>query len=668
MLTLPEKIIFAVLFLASLASGISAVLRLTRIIGSGRGRPTWRLSWKQLVNIVTRIFTFQTVFRSCFWTSLFHALVGWGFGYYIFVNLIDVIRAYNSNLIIPGTAGGISRLLTDLLSMAVLVGMLFLIGRRFLFKPLTQPTRELMSLYPKEYKKIQRDSAIVAGFIFLHVGARSLGESFAVAMQRHGDKWQPFVSMVAHLWSTWSPRALIIGQHISFWLALGVIVFFSPYISYSKHIHIFFAPINLFFKSIQRSMWGMTYVDMDDHSIDPVGAARLADLGWKQLIDSFACTMCFRCQDACPAYKTGKSLSPAIIEINKRYQMNTIGIKGQPLSETPLLEFALSRDAVWACTFCGACMDVCPVGNEPMRDILEIRRELVLMKADFPDQLKKVFYKMAWPGGNPWGIDQSNRMNWANNIIVPTIAQNQQPDILWWVGCAPASNDRAQKIAQAFAKILNMSEVNYAVLGEYENCTGDIARRAGNEEVFFRLAQANVKILNKLNPERIVTTCPHCLHTLKNEYPAFGGHYEVIHYTELLEELIRDGKLQFLQSSSSKSEKTTYHDPCYLGRQGGVVKAPRNVLRHAGVELVEMLHHGADSFCCGAGGAQIWKGEELGRERVSAARLAEAKAIGATTLVVSCPFCMAMLNDAASVDERNIRVQDVAEIIASRMQ
>jgi Fe-S oxidoreductase len=399
-------------------------------------------------------------------------------------------------------------------------------------------------------------------------------------------------------------------------------------------------------------------------------------------MDSYACIMCFRCQQVCPAYQTGKVLSPAALEINKRYLLNTVGARNDvPLPDTPLTEFAIPEEAVWACTSCGACVDICPVGNEPMRDILEIRRSLVLMENAFPKQWETAFRGME-RSANPWGVPPTERMKWAEGLDVPTIEQNPEPDILWWVGCAPATDARAQKTTQAFAKILKAGGVNFAVLGQNEQCTGDSARRAGNEFLFNELATANVEILNSVGAGlvpartlRIVTTCPHCLHTLKNEYPAFGGNYEVIHHTQLINELVGAGKVQL--SVGSEQLSVTFHDPCYLGRHNQIFDAPRDDLKAAGLVTVEMPRHAAKSFCCGAGGAQMWKEEEHGDASVNKTRFAEAKATlqsaagpsaGAETLAVGCPFCMAMLNDASKADGEQVKVLDVAEIIAARLK
>jgi len=344
-----------------------------------------------------------------------------------------------------------------------------------------------------------------------------------------------------------------------------------------------------------------------------------------------------------------------------------IPMQASPMPMDKLTDFAISPEAVWACTACGACVDICPVRNEPMRDILDIRRNLVMMENAFPKQLETVFRNLERTA-NPWGVPASERMKWAEGLNVPTIEQNPEPDILWWVGCAPANDARAQQTARAFARILEVADVRYAVLGLSEQCTGDAARRAGREDIFFGLAQANVKLLNGISPKRIVTTCPHCLHTLKNEYPAFGGKYEVVHSTQLIDELIGRGKLAFQSPIEDQQSSMVFHDPCFLGRQNGVIEEPRKALKAAGITLKEMPRHAVKSFCCGAGGAQMWKEEQPGVVRLSDARLAEAKMTGAETLVVGCPFCLTMLNDAAKTAAGKMTVVDIAEVVAGRLK
>jgi Fe-S oxidoreductase len=668
MLTLIEKILFALAVLASLVATSWAANRILRIIGRGHGRPDWAVIKKRLAGTLAKVITFQQVFRIRFWPSLFHGMVAWGFIYYLLVNLGDVLQAYLPGFVFlgEGLVGDVYRLLADLLSVGVLAGMVALILRRFVLRPATLTTRNEVLLHPKARFGIRRDSAIVSGFILLHVGARFVGQSFHLA-QADADPWQPFASALASLWSGWSEAALTAGEHLCFWLALGMILVFLPYLLYSKHIHLIFAPLNSLLKPERRSIGELSRLDFDDDSILTFGASRLEDLGWEQLVDAYACIMCYRCQEVCPAYNTGKVLSPAALEINKRYFLNYEGkriARGEQSTQT-LLEFAIPAEAVWACTACGACVDICPVNNEPMRDILDIRRNLVLTENEFPKQLQTVFRGME-RNVNPWNISPAERMKWAEGLSVPTIEQNPAPEILWWVGCAPATDARAQKTAQAFAKILDAAGVNFAVLGKNEQCTGDSARRAGNEYLFNELASANVELLNEVSPKRIVTTCPHCLHTLKNEYPAFGGNYTVIHHTQLIEELVAAGKLQMALEGDTM--KITYHDPCYLSRHNRLVEAPREVLKDARHSVIEMPRHAFLSFCCGAGGGQMWKEEEPGTQNVNRARFAEVEATGAELLAVACPFCMTMMSDAAKADGDNLQVMDIAEIVAGRLK
>ncbi len=555
------------------------------------------------------------------------------------------------------------RLGGDLLSVGVLVGMLALIVRRFVVQPDELSVRDTTQLNPKARAGIRRDSAIVGVFILVHIGTRFAGESFHIAASG-ADAWQPAASALAGLWAGWTLPALELARHASFWISLGSIMAFTPYFLYSKHLHLFFAPLNFLLHPERRSMGELDALDFEDQSIESFGAERLEDLSWKGIMDAYACIMCNRCQDACPAYQTGKVLSPAALEINKRYELNQQGaaLAAGGTSLQTLVEAAISEEAIWGCTACGACIQACPVGNEPMRDILEIRRHLVLMQNAFPEQLQTAYRGMERTA-NPWAVPQEKRLAWAEGLHVPTVAENPEAELLWWVGCAPATDPRAQKTAQAFARVLNAAGVNFAVLGQEERCTGDSARRSGNEYLFFELASANVETLNAVSPKRIVATCPHCLHTLKNEYPAFGGEYQVVHHTELIQELIEGGRLELDQVEGG----VTFHDPCYLGRQNGVLEAPRQVLQDQGLTLIEMGRSGRDSFCCGAGGAQMWKEEEEGTGRVSAARLAEARATGQETLAVGCPFCMIMLEDAAQAEPGSPHVRDVAELVAERL-
>jgi Fe-S oxidoreductase len=333
-------------------------------------------------------------------------------------------------------------------------------------------------------------------------------------------------------------------------------------------------------------------------------------------------------------------------------------------SPNPLLKFALTPEAAWACTTCGACIEVCPTQNEQMLDIIDIRRNQVMIEGEFPSQLQSAFRGME-RAQNPWGINHEQRLAWADGLNVKTTDENPTPDVLYWVGCAASYDPQAQKTARAFVELLNHAEVNFAVLGKKECCTGDSARRAGNEYLYRQLADKNVSTLNTVQPKLIVASCPHCMNSIGHEYKQIGGDYKVLHHTEYLETLVANKKL-----TPTPSEATiTYHDPCYLGRHNGVYDAPRNLLNILSNTATELPRNRENSFCCGAGGAQFWKEEEPGDERISDNRFREvqqtlASATGEKVLAVGCPFCKSMLGSTPSkAASEDIAIKDVAELL-----
>ncbi len=666
MLTLPEKIIFILAALITAGLVFRAAVRIVRIIGRGHSKPDWKLLPRRLLDTAIKTVALTPTWRKRLIISVLHAMVVWAFMFYLFVNIGDSLEGLLPNFVFLGTSivGNVYRLLADLLSASALVGMSALLLRRFVVRAPELRIRESTLVHPKARAGIRRDSLIVGLFILLHVGGRFAGQTFKLALNGH-DAWHPFASAASSFLSGWSNSALVFGEHVSFWLAIGLIMAFFPYFLYSKHIHIFMAPLNFLLRPQRPSPGQLDKLNFEDTTVEQFGATRIEDFAWHQILDAYACIMCNRCQDACPAYNTGKVLSPAALEINKRYFINEEGArlaKGEA-STKPLLEFAITEEAVLACTACGACTDICPVGNDPMRDIMDIRRSMVLMENKAPDQWQVAFRGME-RSVNPWNVPPTERLKWAEGLNVPTIEQNPSPEILWWVGCAPATDARAQKTARALVQILQAANVNFAVLGQREQCTGDSARRAGNEFLFNELATANVEMLNAVAPKRILTTCPHCMHTLEKEYPQFGGNYDVVHHTEFIDELIKSGRLKV---KAGASEQMTFHDPCYLGRQNGVLVEPRRIFNSIDAELVEMAKSRKQSFCCGAGGAQMWKEEEQGTTRVSTERIRQAKDVGAQTLAVGCPFCMIMLTDAAKSEAPELQLVDVAEIIAERI-
>jgi Fe-S oxidoreductase len=683
-LTVPEKVVFVLLAAASLYYAYLGFARVVRVVARGQVGPLPRTDSlpTRVVQGALKALSQRTVFRARPAASTFHAFVFYGFVLYLLVNVLDGLTgflppAWTARLDF-GVVGDVYRLFADVLTVLILVGIVFFLVRRFLVRPRELQHNERTLLHEKVREgAVRRDSLVVAVFIFLHVGFRFVGESFLLAAEGHADAWQPFASAMAGLIGPGEGR--MIGWHVGWWGALGLILAFLPYFPRSKHIHLFAAPAKFALERRRPDLSPLPTgvlepIDLEDESADQFGAAKLEHLRFPQLLDAYACIQCNRCADVCPANQTGKALSPAALEINKRWELNLIAdafAKGEE-SPRPLVDFAISPEAVWACTTCGACMEVCPVGCEQMIDIVDIRRDLVMMQGEFPAELQNAFRGMERTG-NPWGIAPAERMAWAEGLGVPTVEENPDFEVLFFVGCAGAYDPAAQRTTKAMVRILEHAKVNYAVLGKDERCTGDPARRAGNEYLYYQLATENVETLNAVLIEEnldsakrklVLTTCPHCFNALANDYPQLGGNYEVVHHTQLIERLTAEGRLPPLAETRS----LTFHDPCYLGRHNGVYDAPREVLRAGGAQLVEMEKSRNDSFCCGAGGAQFWKEEEPGEKRVSEERFSQALATGAEVVATGCPFCKVMLASSESAQAEGApEVLDVAQLVAARL-
>ncbi len=671
MLTLVEKILFIIAVGASLYFAWLGFFKVYKVVMRGTGdKPTLSEITSRLWYAAATWITTRPIWKTRPWSSLFHIMISVGFVFYFLVNFADVIEGLFPVTFLGDTlVGNIYRFLADLATISVLVGVIYFLLRRFVFNDKALTYHENVKLVDRvKAGGIRRDSLIVAFFILFHVGFRWIGNSFKVAI--HGDDpWQPFSTALAQVWAGWPKGALEVGEHLGWWLAIGLILAFLPYFPYTKHFHLIMSGVNFLTKPKRTSLGAIEPINFEDESQEQFGVQKIEQLPWTHIVDAYSCIMCNRCQDVCPAYTTGKQLSPSALEINKRYFLNEhlTDLAAGKESEFSLIDFAISESAVWACTACGACVDICPVGNEPMFDILYIRRYQMLMENSFPDELKTAYRGME-RNGNPWNISARDRMKWVGDVEVPTVDENPDFDLLWWVGCAPSYDPRAQDTARALAKVLNAAGVNFAVLGEMERCTGDAARRSGNEALFYELAQGNIETLNEVmgdKKRRIVTTCPHCLHTLGKEYPQYGGNYEVIHHTQLLSELTAAKKISVQRAKDV--DMITFHDPCYLGRQNGIIQEPRDLLLETNAFLIEMPRHGAQSFCCGAGGAQMWKEEEHGVAAVNITRYNEAAATGAKTIAVGCPFCLTMMTDASKQADQGIKVKDIAEIIAERL-
>lgn len=663
MLTTLEKILFLLFLAASFYYGGRRFYDVYRSIA--RGKPDGRFDQlpRRVIDAVVNVILQRSVFRTRPLVSFFHALVFYGFAFYFLVNLVDVIEGYVALHTRSGLWNAFN-LTADVLTAAVLIGIISLVIRRFFVRPKDFDFPANVPVREGVRKGIRRDSAIVSAFILFHVGSRLMYKASQLALEGL-DPWQPVSTAFAALFSGMTPGALEIFHHFFWWGALGSILAFIPYFPRTKHIHLFMAPINL---ALQKKNPGVLQ-PMDFENEEVFGASKLEEFAWPRLMDAYSCIMCNRCQDVCPATNTGKALSPAAILINERFELNDLFPKFAAGAESPraLLDFALNEEAAWACTTCNACIEVCPVGNEQMLHIIDVRRERVLSAAEFPNGLKNTFNQME-KAGNPWGIAAEERLVWAKDLPfpVPTVDQNPDPEVLYWVGCAVSFDPRAQKIARNMAEILHSAGLNWAVLGKNEKCTGDTARRTGNEYLFAQMADENVAALDAVNARVVVTTCPHCFHTIGNEYPQFGGNYVVRHHTEFISELIRNGKLKIEPNSTTA---VTYHDPCYLGRHNGIFEQPRSLIEMTGANLIEPERTRNNSFCCGAGGGQFWKDEERGKERVSTNRFRELKQTGAQTVATGCPFCLRMLTEeTAKEDGSGPEVFDIAELVTKRIR
>lgn len=664
MLTPIERLLFVLLVAICLTAAYTTFKLMADIVMQGQGQLRLDNLGRRLVVGAVALLNQGRMIRHRRLTSLFHYLVAFGFIFYGLVNLVDVLEAMIPSFFIPGVVGDVYRLVADIFGFLVLVGVAYMLIRRFIVGDRALKIRDNVKVDPNARIGIPRDSLVVGGFILLHIGFRLLGQAFHLA-EVGADSWQPVASVVANWFGNWDETGLLFARHASWWISVGLVVMFIPYFPYTKHAHLFMGPVNFMTRPERKALGALEPLNFEDETIEQFGAAALFDLHKTHIVDAFACIMCNRCQEACPAYATGKELSPAAIEINKRYYLrnNMVAAASGQAEPISLFDMTISESALWACTTCGACIDVCPVGNEPMFDILDMRRNQVMMESSFPAQLKGAFTGMERLA-NPWQATDS-RMAWTEslNFPVPTVEENPNFEVLFWVGCAGAFDPNAQEVARSVATILNAANINFAILGEEETCTGDSARRAGNEALFFEMATMNIEKLNAIGADkkRIVASCPHCLHTIGKEYGGYGGHYEVIHHTQLIAELIGKGTLKL---KGNQLESATFHDPCYLGRHNGVYDDPRTALAKAGMNLLEMDRNKSNSFCCGAGGAQMWKEEEHGRENVNINRYREAKNTGAKVVAVGCPFCAVMMHDANGKADNAMVVKDVAQIVA----
>ena len=570
----------------------------------------------------------------------------------------DVYRAYS--------------LTADLAGVAFVTGVLWAIARRYLAPP-----------YRIWTKTKPEDALILGTFLLIGVsGFLTEGLRIAAVDRPDFEKWSIIgypIALAVDGWSEGTVRAVhqaLWGVHFLGFLAFLVIL------PTTKLRHMFTSPLNMYLRDRERPKGAMKPMpNLMETDLESFGANAVEDFTWKQLLDTDACTICGRCTSVCPANKTGKPLDPREIVLKVGEVMaatgtpkvrTPVGVDGEiKVTANAVLE-RITPEEVWACTTCKACDEICPVNIEILDKILDIRRYLSLMESNFPTELGNAYRGME-NQSNPWGMSQADRAQWARALdeevpVVDPYSGSLDHEYLYWVGCATSFDDRNKKVAVATAKLLQRAGVDFAILGQNELCTGDPARRSGNEYVFQMLAMQNVEALNNLGVRKIIASCPHCFNTLKNEYPDLGGRYEVVHHSQFLMQLVEDGRLSL--AGASLDERIAYHDSCYLGRHNDIYLAPRKVIGSiGGVQVLEMPRNGNRGLCCGAGGARMFMEERTGK-KVNIERTEEALGTGADRIAVACPFCMIMLDDGVKekgADEA-VKVSDISMVLLEAIE
>ena len=664
---LPGNVLFAFVLLVAVVLFLVTASRRVQLLLIGAGAPDDRFDhpFRRLWHVFEYGVLQRKMWRDPY-AGLYHILIFSGF---------VVLTVRTVSLVLEGLFPGAAEpffpkgfweaylLLKDVVLVTTLAGVLLALGRRHLFR--------------KERLDPSFDADLILGLI----GFLMLTDLFAGAARfnmagAESSRFEPVTAALSDLIAGSSPGTLWVVYTGCWWAHLIAIFVFLNYLPFAKHFHVLTALPNLFFAKLSDH-GKMSSVDIEKAAEAGVfGVSKIEDFTWKQKLDIFTCTECGRCRENCPTHLTGKPLSPKGFTVDLRHALYTDapalldattgfggGKKAKALEERKaLIGDWVSEDTIWACTTCRYCEHACPVGITYVDKITDLRRHLVLERSEFPKEAQTAFNGMERQG-NPWNLAAADRGAWAKELpfAVPTIAEAPDAEVLFWVGCAGSYEDRGKKVSRALATLLHEAGVTFAILGSEETCTGDAARRLGNEYLFQTLAQQNVEVLNGYGVKRIVTNCPHCFNTLAREYPDFGGRYEVMHGTELVAKLIAEGRL----SLTTRIEKSiSFHDPCYLGRHNDVYDAPRAVLRAIpGLSLKELPRSRDAAVCCGAGGGRMWLDETLGT-RINQMRFAEIEACGTDGVGVSCPFCMVMVANAQTELSGKTEPFDILELAA----
>ncbi|RJP19960.1 MAG: 4Fe-4S dicluster domain-containing protein [Candidatus Omnitrophota bacterium] len=664
------QFIFAVLFIAALIFFAFNFYRLLALLCLGRWENRFDFLLTRLKNMFVYAFGQLRVIERPYGVN--HLLIFWGFLTLLALNaefLISGIFPAFSLSFIGRIPYGLLLTATEIMSLIVLISVLIAVIRRLFFRP------AYIELSADAFIILFMIAALMVAYFGYHAGEIHLGKTDWAG-------WMPVSGMVANLFSSVSTEPTVqTVTHLCWWIHALVLLAFLNYLPYSKHLHVITAIPNCFFRSFD---YAKTVPRLIFQRGNEFGISRITQFTWKNLLDFMSCTECGRCQDGCPANHTGKTLNPRDLIHRGKLNLFTNGrsiLAGRPLDSllptpadaemnSPLIgngENSISEADLWHCTTCGACMTNCPVFIEHVPKIIEMRRHLVMEQSKFPEELTN-FFMNSEQRFNPWGLAPTDRAKWAQDLPVPFVEEGKPVEYLFFVGCSGAYDSRSKNVVTSVAKIFNHAGLSWGILGNEEKCCGDSLRRLGNEYVFEQLARDNIATFRKYGITKIVTHCPHGYSTLKNDYAQFGGEFEVLHHSQLIDQLIREGKLTL----SKKSNGTTvFHDSCYLARYNEITEAPRNVLKgtQSGSGFVEMPRHGQNGFCCGAGGGRMWL-EELEGKRINTERTEEALATGANTIAVACPFCMTMFEDGLKdldvVDQ--VHVKDIAELVAESME